>query len=155
MGCFQALSSISVASVLSVESERSQSVLSVESRSRSLSSAEHSRYIYNNSNSNGDGNVALVGGVVGGVLGAAVICLIGILLLKHKRGAAASSSAGQQPFYGQQSPSQPITPARPRFSTNPNYIGAPPVTYAAYPGWYPQRPPVLVMPEGAGPPVAG
>jgi len=155
MYSFQALSSSSVASVLSVESERSRSVLAVESRSRSLSSAEHSRSIYSNSNSNGDNNVALVGGVVGGVLGAAVICLVGIILLKRKRGAAASSSAGQQPFHGQQSSSQPITPASPTFSTNSNYISTPPVTYAAYPGWYPQQPPVLMMPEGAGPPVAG
>ena len=95
-----------------------------------------------NSNSNNN-NVALVGGVVGGCLGAAVLSLVGVLLWRRTRGAPAS---------------QPITPATSAslaFSTDSNYMGGPPVTYAAQPGWHPQQSSLLSLPPGAGAGAAG
>ena len=148
---FQALSSLSVqsvASVASVETERSRSLESVRSQSSSM--ATEAPYGTGNSN-----NVALVGGVVGGVLGAIVLGLFGILLWRRKRSSPAPSSAGQQSFFGQQPSSQPITPASPTFSTNTSYYGGPPVTYAPQPGWRPQQSTVLALQGGASPPPGG
>jgi hypothetical protein len=106
-----------------------------------------------NSNSNSNGNVALVGGAVGGVLGATVLGLIGVLLWRRTRGTPASPPAGQQLLVGGQTFSQPNTSASMTFSTNSNYIGGPPVTHAPQPGWNPQRS-SLLAPSGAGPPAA-
>jgi hypothetical protein len=103
----------------------------------------------NNDKSNSNNNVALVGGAVGGVLGATVLGLIGLFLWRRTRGAPTSPPAGQQPFYGQQSSPQPVTPTSPTFSANSNYIGGPPVTFATPPGWNPQRSSLLAQ-SGAG-----
>jgi hypothetical protein len=92
----------------------------------------------------------IVGGVVGGVLGAAVLGLICVLLWRRKNGAPPSPSTGQQLVFGQQHSSQPVTPASAAFSTNTNYIGGPPVTYAAQSGWQQDRLTPLALPEGAG-----
>ena len=94
-----------------------------------------------NGNTNNN-NVALVGGVVGGCLGATVLGLVGVLLWR-RRSAPASQSI---------TPTTPATPATPAFSTNSNYMGGPPVTYAAQPGWHPQRSSLLSLPPGASPP---
>ena len=95
------------------------------------------------SNGNGNNNnVALVGGVVGGCLGATVLGLVGILLWRRRAAPA----------------SQPITPATSTslaFSTDSNYTGGPPVTYAAQPGWHPQQSSRLSLPPGASAPAAG
>ena len=96
----------------------------------------------NSNSNNNNNNVALVGGVVGGCLGATVLGLIGILLWRRRAAPA----------------SQPITPATSTslaFSTDSNYTGGPPVTYAAQPGWHPQQSSRLSLPPGAGPPAAG
>ena len=94
-----------------------------------------------NGNGNNNNTVALVGGVVGGCLGVAVLGLIGILLLRRRAAPA----------------SQPINRATSTlaFSTDSNHKGGPPVTYAAQPGWHPQQPSRLSLPPGAGPPAAG
>jgi len=186
---FQALSSLSVASIRSVQAERDRSLSSVAARQSSLesvasvrsksiesaasvASVEGKQYttprlddsptatVYgndndnSNSNSNSNSNVALVGGVVGGVLGATVLGLIGFLLWKRTKGAPASPPAGQQPFFGQPPSSQPITPASPTFSAHSHYFGGLPVTYAAQPGWNPQQLSALALP-GADSPTAG
>jgi len=83
-----------------------------------------------------------------------VLGLIGFLLWRRTRGALATPPAGQQPFFGQQTSFEPITPSSLRFSTNSNYMGGPPVTHAVQPGWHPQQSSLLTLP-GAGFPVAG
>ena len=87
-----------------------------------------------------------MGGAVGGALGAVVIVLIVILVWRHKKGARTPPSAGQQP-----SP-QPVTPT---FSTNSNYTGGPPLTYAAPAVWHPQQPAVFTPPQDVGSSVSG
>ena len=127
------MSSVSVASV---SAERSRSLASIAAESsRSSASVAATQY----ANSSGGTNVALVGGAVGGALGAVVLILVGVLLWRRQR--KAPPSAGQQPYYGAPS-SQPITPASQTFSSNSNYHGSPPVTSAPQPGWNPQLSPV-------------
>jgi len=126
------MSSVSVASV---SAERSRSLASVAAESsRSAAATEYA-------NGSGSTNVALIGGAVGGALGAGVLVLVGVLLWRRKRGAPARSTTGQQPFFGP-SPSSPITPTSQTFSANSNYHGGPPVTSAPQPGWNPQLSPV-------------
>jgi hypothetical protein len=151
-GLFQARMSLSASFV---EAERS-SIADASSRSlervssKSSESAASTGITYGNGN--GNSNTAVVGGAVGGALGAIVLGLIGVLLWRRKRGTSASS-AGQQPFVSQQPSSQPITPASLTFSLNSNYIGGPPVTHAPQPGWHPQHLAPLTLSEGV--PAAG
>ena len=134
--CFQTrLSLLSVAS----ESERSiadassRSLESVASaRSKSSESATSTGTTY----SNGSGNATLVGGAVGGVLGAIALVLIGVFLCRRNRGARLT---GRRPLFNQQPSSQPTTPASLTFPTNSNYIGGPPVTNTAQPEWHPPQ----------------
>ena len=161
---FQALSSLSVASVLSVQAERSRSLESISARLSSLESAAsiRSKSIEsqasvasvqsekpsdtgngndNNSNSN-NSSVALVGGVIGAFLGVTVLVLIYVLLWRRKRGVPASS--------------KPIPPAISTslpFSTNPNSIDGPPDTHVAQPGWHPQHSSLLSLPSASAPAV--
>ena len=146
----------SVASVRSKSIESEASVASVEGKQYTtppIDSPPSTTTATSNDNSNGNGNnnTALVGGAVGGVLGATVIGLVGILLWRRNKGRPGSPPAGQQPFFGQQPSSQPITPASPAFSTNTGYLGGPPVTYATQPGWHPQQ---SIVSQGAGSPAA-
>jgi hypothetical protein len=142
---FQTLSSLSVEAQRSISDVSSRSLESASSvRSKSSESAASTGTTYGKGNS----NAALVGGAVGGALGAIMLGLIGVILWRRKRNAPASSTV-RQPFFSQQPSSQPITPTSPAFSTNSNYIGGPPVTHAAQPGWYPQQPAPLTLSEGA------
>ena len=103
----------------------------------------------NSNNNNNNNNVALVGGVVGAVLGTAVLGLVGLLLWRRKRnGASAPLPARRQPFFGQQLSSQPITPASMTFSANSN---GPPVTHAAQPRSHPQQSLHLALPRSGSP----
>jgi len=163
---FQLLSSLSVASasraskesVESVESARSESIAK-EKGKWSTSDSPLTTTIHiaadvdtGNGNGNGNNNTALVGGVVGAVLGATVLGLIGLLLWRRRRrGASAPLPARQEPFFVQQLSSQPISPASMTFSANSN---GPPVTHAAQPGSHPQQSLHLALPP-AGPSTAG
>jgi hypothetical protein len=157
-----AASQSSLESVLSVRSksiESAASVASVEGKKFTTPTFGDSATATNggtdnisgigSGKSNRNNNVALVGGAVGGVLGATVLGLIGLFLWRRTRGAPASLPAGQQPFYGQQSSPQPVTPTSPTFSANSNSIVGPPVTFATPPGWNPQRSSLLAL-SGAG-----
>ena len=135
MDYFQALSS-SLASVRSAEAERSSASVASVASDHSRTSNDTST---SNTNTNTNTNVALVGGAVGGVLGATVLGLVGILLWRRKKRAPASPPAGQKPFTGQHPSSQAVTPPSATFSTNTSYLGGPPVTYAAQAGWNPQQ----------------
>ena len=155
----------SVASVLSKSIESEASVASVQGKTystpdilRTLTGATTrtpSDTSTSNINTNTNTNVALVGGAVGGVLGATVLGLVGILLWRRKKGAPASPPAGQQPFTGQHPSSQPVTPASPTFSTNTSYLGGPPVTSAAQAGWHPQQSNTFGLVEGPSSSAAG
>ena len=115
----------SLASVASVETLES-------ARSKSSESTASTETTY----SNGSGNATLVGGAVGGALGALVLILIGVFWCRHSRGPPLT---GQRPLVSHQPSSQPITPASHTFPTNSNYIGGPPVTNASQPGCHPQQ----------------
>ena len=90
--------------------------------------------------------MALVGGVVGGVLGAALLGLIVFFFLRRTKRVAPSSPAGQRPFVVQQPSTQFITAASPTFSTDSNYLGGPPVTHAAQPRFHSQQSSLLALP---------
>jgi len=151
---FQPLSSLSS---LSANQSSSQSVASVPPTTLII---DHSPIITtihvvaasDTGNDNSNNKVALVGGVVGAVLGATVLGLIGLLLWRRKRGGApAPLPTSQQPLFGQQPSSQPITPASMTFSAN---ISGPSVTRAAQSRVHPQQPLRLVLPP-TNPPTAG
>ena len=153
MDCLQALSSLSLESLASVASESSRSVESVRSKS-----SEAAQATQNAGDGGRNSNAALVGGVVGGVLGAAVLGLIGILVWRRNRAASnpppvippSAPSSAQRPFFSQQPSSQPITPASQTFSMNSTRNGAPPVTYAPQAAWNPQQPAPVTIPAAAG-----
>jgi len=170
LNCFQALSSLSVASVLSVQASRSRVLDSISARQSSLESVASVRSESieseasvqrdklttrtfgdssttttsdagnRNRNSNSNSNVALVGGVIGAFLGAAVLALIGVLLWRRTRGVPASSKS-----------IHPDTSTSLAFSTNTNHIGGPPVTHAVQPGWYPKQSSFLSLPSTSVP----
>lgn len=125
---------------------------SVRSKSSELAAATETTYGNGNGKSN---NLALVGGVVGGVLGAAALGLLGFLFWRRKGGSPAPPSPAQQSFFGQQPSSQPITPASPTFSTNTSYLGGLPVTYTPQPVWHPQQSTVLAPQGGTSSPIGG
>ena len=176
---FQLLSSLSVASIRSAYSDISLSLASLSSsrvsresaesvasaRSESIASEDRKWSTRNspltttlhiatesdagNGNSNSSNNVALVGGVVGAVLGVTVLGLIGLLLWRRKRkGTSAPLPDRQQPFFSQHLSSQPITPASMTFSANSN---GPPVTHAAQPRSHPQQSLHLALPRSGSP----
>lgn len=149
---FQARSSSSVASVQPSGPISDASSLSLQSiaSAHSQSSESVAGTGTTDGNGNGNGNAPLVGGVVVGVLGAIVLVLIGILLVRRRRRAR---SIGRQPFTSQQPSSQPITPASLTFSMNSNDIGGSPVINTAQHGWHPQQLGPLTLSGGA--PVAG
>ena len=133
--CFQ--TRISVLSVASVErsiadasSRLSESLASARSKSSESATSTGSAY------SNSSGNATLVGGAVGGVLGAIALVSIGVILCRRYRRARL---AGQRPLRSQKPSSQPINPAPLTFPTNSNYIGDPPVINAAQPRWCPDQ----------------
>lgn len=138
--CFQI--SLSVASVKSVEAERS--------KSSELAANTAATYDNGSSSGSGSGSVALVGGVVGGVLGVTVLVLLIILLWRRKRGAPAPPLATQQQFFAQQPSPQLISPVSPAFSAKSSYHGGVPVTYAPQTGWHSQRSTLFALPGGAG-----
>jgi len=115
-------------------------------------------------NINDNVKMALVGGAVGGVLGATLLGVIGVLLWRRKRGMPAPPPAGQRPFFDQKPPFQPITPASPTFSTNTGYLDGHPVTHSAQYGWGFQQSPSSAPPavgqtstvshQSASPPLA-
>ena len=109
-------------------SRSSESLASARSKSSESATSTGTTY------SNGSGNATLVGGAVGGVVGAIALVSIGIILCRRNKKARL---IGQRPLFSQQSSSQPITPASLTFPTNSDYIGGPPVTNAAQPGWHP------------------
>ena len=123
MHCFQAR--------ISLQSEEASRSIA-DASSRSLESAASTGTTY----SSGSGNATLVGGAVGGALGALVLVLIGVFLCRRNRGAP---NTGQKPLFSQQPSSQPITPTSQTFPTDSNYTGGPPVNNAAQPGWGPQQ----------------
>ena len=130
-------------------------------RSKSSESVAATQNVYGNGG--GSSNAALVGGVVGGVLGAAVLSLFGIFLWRRNRAVptapsvapSVAPSSAQRPFFGQQPSSLPITPASQTFSMSSNHTGVPPVTYAPQVAWPPQQLAPVTLPEAAGPHTAG
>jgi hypothetical protein len=150
------ISSLSVkqASLDSVASVSSKSVESEASKNRTPTSTTTTANIAATSdtgNGNSNNNVALVGGVVGGVLGAAVLGLIGLLLWRRNKSTPPTLLAGQQSFIGQQPSSQPITPASMTFSTNSHYVSGPLVTHAAQPRSHPPQLSHLALPAAISP----
>ena len=130
---------ISVLSVASVESERSISDVSsrtLESVTSALSKSSDSEA---STGSNGSGSATLVGEEVGGVLGVISLVSIGVVLCVLCRRHRRARLATQQPLLSQQPSYHPITPTSLTFPTNSNYIGGPPVTNAAQPGWRPEQ----------------
>ena len=135
MRCFQVR--ISLLSEASVQSERSIADASSRALESARSTSSESVASTGTTYSSGSSNATLVGGAVGGALGALALVLIGVVVVLYRRNRAPTT--GRRPLFSQQPSSQPITPASQTFPKDSNYLGGPPVTDAAQPGWGPQQ----------------